>query len=265
VLGAAIAGRTTGVRLTPTVILPFCDPIRLAEDVAVLDLVSRGRVDLFVVAGYVVEEYARFGIDLADRPALVESGIRALRAAWTGEPFEHDGRTARVTPRPAQPGGPKITMGGSSTSAARRAARIADGFRPTHPDLWAAYVDACAELGRDPGPPAPTRNPPFLHIAEDPDRAWEQIAPHALHETNSYGAWLAEGGVTASYKPATDAAELRARGQYRVVTPEECIALARDLGLLEFHPLMGGLAPDLAWESLRLFETRVLPELRPSR
>jgi alkanesulfonate monooxygenase SsuD/methylene tetrahydromethanopterin reductase-like flavin-dependent oxidoreductase (luciferase family) len=265
VVGAAIAARTTRIRVQPVLILPFYEPIKLAEDLAVLDLLSQGRLGLTLVAGYVGEEFARFGVDLADRPELMEAGIRVLRAAWSGEPFEYRGRTVHVTPAPHQPGGPKITMGGSAAPAARRAARIADEFRPTAPDLWSVYVDACADAGRDPGPPPPTRSPSFIHITEDPDEAWKQIAPYALHETNSYGRWIAEAGTKAPYTPAADAEELRARGMYRVVTPDECVELAHDFELFELHPLMGGLPPDLSWESLHLFETRVLPELRAGR
>ena len=56
--------------------------------------------------------------------------------------------------------------------------------------------------------------------------------------------------------------ELRSSGVYRVVTPDECVALAREHGRVILHPLMGGLPPALGWASLELFEQKVLPRLR---
>jgi alkanesulfonate monooxygenase SsuD/methylene tetrahydromethanopterin reductase-like flavin-dependent oxidoreductase (luciferase family) len=259
VLASAVAARTQAMRIECVLVLPFYEPVRLAEDTAVLDLVSAGRLDLMLVGGYVAREFAMFGHTLDDRPGLVEEGIRVLRAAWSGEPFERDGHVVRVTPKPLQPGGPRITMGGSSKAAARRAARIADAFSPTFRELWDVYREACEEAGRDPGPPPGRRGPAFVHVAEDPDRAWAQIAAHALHENNSYGAWIAEAGVRAPYESSGDADALRAGGRYRVVTPEECIALVRDVDRFDLHPLMGGLPPALSWESLELFAAKVLP------
>ena len=63
--------------------------------------------------------------------------------------------------------------------------------------------------------------------------------------------------------PADDAEDLRAGGAYAVLTPDECVAMARSTGALRMHPLMGGLPPELAWESLELVAAKVLPRLRP--
>jgi hypothetical protein len=100
----------------------------------------------------------------------------------------------------------------------------------------------------------------FVHIAEDPDRAWVQIAPHAMHETNDYAAWAGVRRGT-PYKTFTSADELRASGMYKVVTPDEAVAIIEQQGGMSFKPLMGGMAPELGWESLELFEKRVLPRL----
>jgi alkanesulfonate monooxygenase SsuD/methylene tetrahydromethanopterin reductase-like flavin-dependent oxidoreductase (luciferase family) len=263
VMAAAVTGRTSSLRvLVAALILPLYDPIRLAEDLAVLDLASGGRVDLVIGAGYRPEELAMFGHQMGDRIALVEEGVAALRAAWSGEEFEYRGRRLRVTPRPLRPRGPVLLMGGATKAAARRAARLGDGFIPVDPSLWPEYEAACRELGRDPGPPPPASGPLFVHVADDPDAAWAKIAPHALHETNSYGAWLAEAdeGV-ARYAPTDDADSLRVGGAYAVLTPDECVAMARSTGALGLHPLMGGLPPELAWESLELVADKVLPHL----
>src|SRR5581483_7355053 len=179
-----MAARTTNVRLmVAALIAPFYEPIRLAEDMVVLDHLSKGRVDLIVAAGYVPQEFAMFGVPMNERAARVTEVVTTLKAAFTGEPFDFRGRTVHITPAPYRPGGPGILLGGSSEPAARRAARIADGFIPSTPDVWEFYRDEVIKLGRpDPGPnmiPG-TRT---VALAEDPDGGWEQMAPFFLHET----------------------------------------------------------------------------------
>ena len=116
---AAMAARTTNVRfMIAALIAPFYDPLRLAEDVLVLDNLSRGRVDFIVGGGYVHEEFAMFGVPLNERVRRVRETVATLRAAFTGEPFEHRGRTVQITPGPFRPGGPAILLGGSSEPAA---------------------------------------------------------------------------------------------------------------------------------------------------
>jgi len=87
------------------------------------------------------------------------------------------------------------------------------------------------------------------------------MAPFFLHETNAYGLWQDKYGVVGPYNTVADADELRATGQYQVMTPEELIAeqKASDFPFLLLHPLCGGMPIELAWSSLHLFERRVLP------
>jgi alkanesulfonate monooxygenase SsuD/methylene tetrahydromethanopterin reductase-like flavin-dependent oxidoreductase (luciferase family) len=267
VLAGAIAARTKRIRIRLTaLILPLHDPVRVAEDAAVVDQISRGRLELVIGAGYVAREFAMFGKSLDQRVPLQEEGIDVLEKAWTGEPFEYRGSTITVTPAPYRRPRPPIVLGGSSRGAARRAARIADGFEATLPEFESVYAEECARLGK-PGPPPRRRGLPcmFLHVSDDPGSAWERIAPHALHETNSYGKWLAAAGTPAPYHSVEDVDALRASGLYLVLTPEELVERAVELGpdgVVGFHPLMGGLDPELSWSSLRLFESRVLPALR---
>lgn len=263
-LAAAVAAVTDSLRLrVQALILPLHDPLRIAEDVAVLDRISAGRAELTVAGGYVAREFAQFDRALSARGKLVEEGIAALRQAWRGEPFEYRGRRVRITPTPQQEALP-IALGGASAAAARRAARIADAFIPAMPELMEEYRAECGRVGRR-AAPAERMGPLFLHVAEDPERAWARIAPHALHESNSYGRWMAESmGGNAVYQAADDAGQLRASGAYQIVTPEQCAAIARELGpggRIALHPLMGGMDPDLGWESLELFAAKVLPQL----
>ncbi len=264
VMAAAIAGCTRRLRLQiAAVILPLHDPLRIAEDIAVLDLVSGGRVEVVVGAGYVPTEFAMFERRLEDRPALVEEGVEVLKSAFTGEPFAYRGRRVRVRPRPVQRPRPPILLGGSSKAAARRAARIADGFVPALPHFYKDYLAELERLGK-PAVPGGRAGPMFLHVSEDPDKTWARIAPHALHEVNSYGRWLHGTGTAGPFQPTEDADGLRTSRTYRVVTPDECVALAEKLGptgALMLHPLMGGMPPELGWESLELFAAKVLPRI----
>jgi alkanesulfonate monooxygenase SsuD/methylene tetrahydromethanopterin reductase-like flavin-dependent oxidoreductase (luciferase family) len=259
---AAMAARTTNIRFSvAALIAPFYEPLRLAEDMVVLDNLSKGRVDLIVAAGYVPEEFAMYGVPIGERVKRVTEVVTTLRAAFTGEPFEFRGRTVRVTPAPYRPGGPSISLGGSTEPAARRAARIADGFVPSAPEVWEFYRDEVQKLGRpDPGP-SPMGAMRTIALAEDPDKGWEQMGPFFLHETNAYGAWLSGKGLSAPYKVFPDIDSLRATGQYHVLTPAQFVAEQKQAAIpvAFFHPLCGGMPIDLAWSSLRLFENEVLP------
>jgi alkanesulfonate monooxygenase SsuD/methylene tetrahydromethanopterin reductase-like flavin-dependent oxidoreductase (luciferase family) len=256
--GAAVAARTCTARImVNALVAPFHDPLRLAEDAAVVDLISGGRLDLTIAGGYVRGEFDMFGVELSERPARVRETVATLRAAWTGEPFEFRGRTVRVTPRPAQPGGPRIVLGGSSEAAARRAARIADGFLPSTPDVWGFYRDECLVLGRDDPGEYPGGSTDVVVLAEDPDAAWAELGPYFLHEANAYGAWQAADDVATGYRTHGDLDELRSTGQYRILTPDAYRAELDAQSPLAFallHPMVGGIPAELAWQHLRLFE-----------
>ncbi len=261
---AAMAARTSQVRfMVAALIAPFYDPLRLAEDMVVLDNLSRGRIDLIVAGGYVHEEFAMFGVPPGERAQRVTEVVATLKAAFSGESFEFRGRTVQVTPAPYRPGGPAVLLGGSSKPAAQRAARIADGFIPTDPDVWPYYVDEVIRLGRpDPGPctVGPTVT---VALAEDPDQGWDQMAPFFMHEMNAYGAWQAQEGLATPYRTVADLDELRASGKYRVITPATMIEEQKNspFPFAMFHPMCGGMPIGLAWSSLHLFERDVLPVL----
>jgi alkanesulfonate monooxygenase SsuD/methylene tetrahydromethanopterin reductase-like flavin-dependent oxidoreductase (luciferase family) len=262
---AAMAARTAKVRfLIAALIAPFHDPLRLAEDLLVLDNLSRGRVDLVVAGGYVHEEFAMFGVPMQERGRRVAEAVATLKAAFSGKPFGFRGRTVHLTPPPFRTGGPSIALGGSSEPAARRAARIADGFVPSVPEVWEFYRDEVQKLGRpDPGP-SPVGATRVVALAEDSDTGWEQMAPYFLHETNAYGIWQAQDDVAAPYRVRADADALRETGQYRVLAPARLVSelAAAPFPFALLHPLCGGMPIELAWSSLRLFEREVLPAFR---
>lgn len=265
VFAAAAASRTRRIGIeVGALLVPLHDPLRLAEDLAVLDLISRGRLTVVPGAGYVPAEFAMFGKLKSQRGRAVERAVDVLRQAWTGQPFEFEGRWVTVTPRPFQQHGPPLLLGGGSEPAARRAARIGDGYAPIDSASWDHYRVARIELGwPDPGEIKP-KGPLFLFVTDDPDAAWARIGESLLYEMNSYGAFAAAAGESTPFTITDDVETLRRSPNYAVITPQQCISLAESLGpdgTLTFRPLAGGLEPELAWESLRLFEAAVAPHI----
>jgi alkanesulfonate monooxygenase SsuD/methylene tetrahydromethanopterin reductase-like flavin-dependent oxidoreductase (luciferase family) len=261
VLASAMAARTRSIQFQlMAIIAPLHDPLRLAEDIAILDQISQGRVLVTIAGGYVASEFAMFGKEMTDRGKLVEEAIATLKAAWTGESFQYRGRTVRVTPKPVQHPHPLLFMGGSAPAAAKRAGRLADGFVTHREDLYQVYFDEAKAHGKNPFPFSPSA-PGFLYVAEDPEAAWRVIAPHAVHEMNSYGEWIAASGTDGRFAKVESADEAKASGGYVIVTPDECVALAKSYRNLVLHPLMAGLDPDFGWQGLELFVNKVLPRI----
>ncbi|TML39652.1 MAG: LLM class flavin-dependent oxidoreductase [Actinobacteria bacterium] len=267
VLAGAILGRTRRLMVNvAAVLVPLHDPVRLAEQVAVLDLASGGRFSMVAGMGYRPEEFDMAGVDYRSRARLLEEHLDVMRRAWTGEPFEWQGRTCLVTPAPATRPHPPVLVGGSTEQAARRAARLRLPFMPAigDPALAETYREACAEEGFQEGWVLLPAGPGFVHVTEDPERDWERIAPFALHEATTYAQWQTPGQRSQVHTEATTADELRKSGVYAVVTPDECVEMASAMGPggnLLFHPLMGGMPPALGWESLELLAAKVLPRL----
>ena len=268
--GAAIAARTSNLRIHPSaVLLPLHDPVRVAEDIALLDNISDGRVDVTVGIGYVPSEFVMYGVAMSQRAKLMDSKLAVLRRALAGENFVWEGRQIHVTPRPVQQPHPPIYVGGAVPASARRAAKLGDGFMPTMmtPQLSQTYIDACTELGKAPGPIIDVvSGPQFIHVSEDPEAAWARIAPHALYETNMYFKWLQKTATAGPFEAIADASALRQSGRYRVVTPDECVALVesrwRENAVLMMNPMLAGLDAELAWSSLELFASKVMPRLK---
>lgn len=262
-LAAAIAGRTKNIRINIAALLaPLHDPIRLAEQLATLDLVSNSRVSLVAGLGYRQEEFDMAGVDRKQRGKLLDECVQVLRQAWTGEPFEWRGRTVRVTPKPKSP--PMVLIGGSTEKAAKRAARLRAGFFPAigDPKLAALYEEECKKNDFRGGFVALPGGPGFVHVSNDPQADWERIGPHALYDAQTYHAWQTPDQRSQVHVDATTVDDVKKSGVYEVVTPDQCVALAEQQGRIILHPLMGGLSPDLAWAGLKLFEKEVLPRIR---
>jgi alkanesulfonate monooxygenase SsuD/methylene tetrahydromethanopterin reductase-like flavin-dependent oxidoreductase (luciferase family) len=267
VLATAMAARTTTLPImTAALILPLYDPIRLAEDMAVLDIISGGRVSYILAIGYRPEEYEHHGVDFDRRGMLADAQLALLLQAKSGKPVEHEGRRIHVTPAPVTPGGPKVMWGGGSPAAARRAARFGLDFlaQGGGPEVEEAYFAEAEKLGRQPGfcMVPPTDMATTVFVADDIDAAWDELGPHLLHDVTAYAALNPGNTRTASLSTATTIEELRHEDRtHRIIGVDEAVEMVRAGAPLQLQPLVGGLPPETAWRYLRTVTDQVVPRL----
>jgi alkanesulfonate monooxygenase SsuD/methylene tetrahydromethanopterin reductase-like flavin-dependent oxidoreductase (luciferase family) len=266
-VASAFAAVTSRVPITVSALLAnFYDPVRLAEEIAVLDHLSGGRVSYTIGLGYRREEYDHFGRPWSTRGADIEKVIQVLQQAWTGEPFDLDGRRVRVTPTPYSQPHPMLFYGGGSSAAARRAGRLGLHFAPQHgdPDLHAAYEAECRAHGREPGVILRSpKGPANVFCAEDPDAFWGKYGHHLLADATSYAAWRGSEQQSYVQDDSTTVAEMRAAGVYVVLSPDDLVerCRSREIRLVTSHPMCGGLPAEPSWESVRLVSEVVRPAL----
>jgi len=255
-LASAIAARTTKISIMlAAVVLPLYNPVRLAEEIGVLDIISNGRVAYVLGIGHREQEYEHVGVAFNQRGRLADANLALLLELLKGQPVIRDGRRIHVTPSPARSDGPRIMIGGGSIAAVKRAARHGLGFiaQGNPPGLLEAYIEECRAQGHPPGftrftnPDAPTT----IFVADDVDKAWAELGPFILHDAKIAASYR-EGQVeVASISRAGTIDELRASpGAYRIYAEEEAVARLKNNEVLPLLPLCGGLPPRLAWAYL---------------
>ncbi|MGH2725795.1 MAG: LLM class flavin-dependent oxidoreductase [Actinomycetota bacterium] len=195
---AAVASRTERIEVgTAVVLAPFHNPLRVAEDAAVLDNISNGRLNLGLGLGWNPEEYRMFGVPTKGRGRRLEEFVEVLRLAWSGERFTFQGKILSyedvlVRPAPSRP--VPIWLGGTTPPALERAARIADGHFPTSTGAPADSVQRAKDmvsLRQKLGLTGPYRFGMFIPIGigADPDDGWARIRDGVLHIRGSYAMW----------------------------------------------------------------------------
>jgi alkanesulfonate monooxygenase SsuD/methylene tetrahydromethanopterin reductase-like flavin-dependent oxidoreductase (luciferase family) len=255
VLATAMAARTRTLGImVAAAVLPLYETVRLAEDMAVLDIISRGRVSYVLGVGHRAEEYEHFGQPFRNRGDRADEQLATLVDLLAGREVIAAGQRTRLSPAPTS-GGPQLFVGGGSHAAARRAGRFGLGLiaQSPSPGLAEVYADACRAAGHEPGfvqIPEPGLTT-VLFVADDVDRAWEQLGPHLLHDATTAASYRHGQTDVASISTATTVEELRRSTTYRVVTEDEAIELVRGGKPLPLVPLCGGLDPEVAWPFLR--------------
>jgi alkanesulfonate monooxygenase SsuD/methylene tetrahydromethanopterin reductase-like flavin-dependent oxidoreductase (luciferase family) len=264
-MAAAIAGRTQNIGINVTALLvTLYDPIRLAEDIAVLDNLSNGRFNFVAGLGYRPEEYHAVGRDWEKRGQLMDECLEILIKAWGSESFEYKGAMINVTPKPKTKPHPFFFVGGMSAVAAKRAARFGLPFYPPMhlPEVEKIYLDEMKKKGKKGFVYYPKQGSTMTFIHEDPDSAWMEFTPYLLNETTEYSSWKKEGVPRPNENTANTLEELKTEKKYEIVTPQQCIDNIRNgRNTLVFNPLVGGLPLEKGWLTLQLFVEKVVPSL----
>jgi alkanesulfonate monooxygenase SsuD/methylene tetrahydromethanopterin reductase-like flavin-dependent oxidoreductase (luciferase family) len=270
---AAVVERTRTMRLGSAIMLaPFQHPIRFAEDAAVIDQLSGGRLELGLGLGYRTTEFEALAVPRDERARRTVELVEVARLAWSGEPFDYSGRHfsfqgIEVTPPPFRPGGPPLWLAGANPAAAKRAGRLGCRFMPdaqTPTEVLNVYRRTHAEHGHDPSEALVALNPP-VYVCDDPERGWDEVKEHFLYAFNRYRRWFAEADGR-SFEPLVDADALP-RERYLVGTPEQVAESIRALAertrcdRLFFWARPPGLSLEASSRSLELFAREVVPRV----
>ena len=223
--GVAAAQRSKNMGIVMgAIILPFHDPVELAEQIAVADLLSNGRFYAVLAAGYSPSEFAAIGVQLKDRARIMDEGFDTILRALAGERFQFKGREVFVRPLPTRAPREIVYGGGGTRASARRAAKFGLSMWPMNDAMIPDYEEACTEFGVT--GTRFIRGVTSVYVTEDPEQGWADLGPHLLHYMRSYAKWSESPDTSASPLHGMDTIEkIRAAGLVRVLTPDEAVDL----------------------------------------
>ena len=278
---AAIAARTKNIRIgTGVLLIPLHDPVRVAEDAAVTDLISGGRLILGLGLGYRQEEFDGFGRQLKERKGRIEESLEIFQNAWTEGSFSLDGKYYKIdnmdiTPKPVQQPIP-IWIGAFTEPAIKRAARIgaplyvpAIGVIPIIKYLFDMHSSFLEEFGKNPDDFEKPLVREVYISDKNADDIWEDIKEHVTYTAKGYASWGSmvdtEGNLLSD--PSDPILYDIARKQSIIGTPEECIEQIKEyqnnlpIDNLICRFKFPGISHDEAMRSMKLFVENVLPEV----
>jgi alkanesulfonate monooxygenase SsuD/methylene tetrahydromethanopterin reductase-like flavin-dependent oxidoreductase (luciferase family) len=270
-VAGAMAARTRRMRFSTDIcLLPFSHPIRLAEDLAVLDNLSDGRIEIGIGMGYAPHEFRGFGVPLPERVSRTDEGLEVLKRCFAGERFSFHGARYRVDdvvirPGYVQPGGPPLWIAAMSAAGARRAARFGSHLLPQGPreqalEPWHA---ALAAAGRDPA----AHRVGIIRscfVTDDRERDWPAVRAAERYRGQLYSRFFAEAGGQASFEREGP----RIPQTWVVGDVDSCVnellAFMREHGITDLvtWAVPPGLRPEQMNPSLERFAREVVPRLR---
>ena len=272
---AAIAARTSRVSLgTGVLLLPLYHPMCVAEEGAMVDMISGGRLILGVGAGYAPEEFAAFGLSVKQRGSRLDEGAALVRRLWTETDVTHHGRYyhvegATVGPRPVQQPAPPIWFGAWTAPAIERAARLGDAWL-AGPSAALSELSSCVaayrqrrdELGKEAGTIAAFR---YIFVAGTTEEALKTAGDSFIQAyENMYFRWP----HPVIKRPAGELSiERLAENRIILGDPDTCIReisrFRQEIGLdhLVCRFSVPGISRDASMASLDLFAREVMPAL----
>jgi len=280
---AAVAARTARVRVgTYVLLLPFHNPVRVAEDIAVLDNISGGRVDLPVGVGSAAEEFRTFGIPFNERLGRTFEALRIIERCFAGEEFSYKGKyydfpNVRMTTTPVQKPGPPIwvaSMGDQSVAwTARRGYHLAAGAGRGH----AKYEELLVQYGHDRAKCQVASIPIRVHLAATREQAWAEAEAELHQVLHFYRARVdpqsatSAAGVLNDFPPVGEFRHVVGIGHrgspFLVGTPDEvgrALAAYRDKRLthlsLNFH--QPGMETSAVRRSMGMFARELMPSVK---
>ncbi len=278
---AAVAARTRTIKLGSAVALaPLYNPVRFAEDCAIIDILSNGRLEMAIAVGYRQRETDAIGVPFNTRGSRTDEFIEIVRRLWAGETVTHESRhfsirDAKIMPLPLK-GNIPLYIGGFSQKALMRAARLGDGYHGKI-EGFASYVEKLRECGKDPASARLREHDLNFFVARDPDAAWEELGPYMLYMHETYAQWMSENQADYDLGDNVDVLlksmtldEFKASGNVRIMTPKDAIAHIE--GMLERAPVehfMMFVPPGLPLARFReyaeLFAHEVMPAFQADR
>ena len=263
VFAASVAARTRRARIgTAVTLAPMRSPQLLAEEAAVLDIISDGRLELGLGAGYMRHEFELYEVSYPKRRTTTVGYVQRVRELWS---------SGAVTPRPQQQPLP-LWLGFQGPVGARRAGRLGEGLLSVRRELFADYRAGLAEGGH---PPETARVAGHFNLwaSHDPERAWGLIEQYVRNQWDAYAAHAVKGtGEPAP--PPIDAQAWRRnglgaqRGHFCLGTPDEvATALADYIAGTPIQTVIAfaglpGMAHDQVGENIRLLVNDLAPALK---
>jgi alkanesulfonate monooxygenase SsuD/methylene tetrahydromethanopterin reductase-like flavin-dependent oxidoreductase (luciferase family) len=258
---AALAARTKKIKIgTAVLIAPLRSVATIAEEAAIVDILSAGRLELGLGAGYRLPEFELFGAAIADRYRTTDRYVRELQRIWN---------EGTITPPPVQNPLP-LWLGYQGPIGARRAGRLGVGLLSLTPQSFEPYRQGLEEGGH---PPQAARLAGLVNglVTRDPEATWARVRSHVAYQWDSYSAYAVEG-TTEQPRNQTDPDRLRVERPGRlprfvVATPEEIARLLksylgdRPVQDIYFWASLAGMPDDIVDEHVTLIATALRQQL----